>query len=171
MSDDIVTALADQQAQLSSILVGLDDGDWSRASRCEGWTVADVVLHVAQTNELAIASLQQRFAAVADELAGGLGSTATPTATVDDGAALMVARERGAGGAAIEQRWGDRAGLLVQLLSDCDLHERVSWVAGELSARTLATTRLSETWIHTDDVVRRINEAQTETAEEVAVGA
>jgi uncharacterized protein (TIGR03084 family) len=26
------------------------------------------------------------------------------------------------------------------------------WVAGELSSRTLATTRLAETWIHTGDV-------------------
>jgi uncharacterized protein (TIGR03084 family) len=26
------------------------------------------------------------------------------------------------------------------------------WVSGELSARTLATTRLAETWIHTGDV-------------------
>ena len=28
----------------------------------------------------------------------------------------------------------------------------MQWVAGELSARTLATTRLAETWIHTGDV-------------------
>ena len=33
-----------------------------------------------------------------------------------------------------------------------DPHARVTWVAGELSARTLATTRLAETWIHTGDV-------------------
>jgi uncharacterized protein (TIGR03084 family) len=28
----------------------------------------------------------------------------------------------------------------------------VTWVAGELSVHTLATTRLAETWIHTGDV-------------------
>ena len=33
-----------------------------------------------------------------------------------------------------------------------DLSTRVTWVAGELSARSLATTRLAETWIHTGDV-------------------
>ncbi len=33
-----------------------------------------------------------------------------------------------------------------------DLSKRVTWVAGELSARTLATTRLAETWIHAGDV-------------------
>ena len=33
-----------------------------------------------------------------------------------------------------------------------DLSTRVTWVAGELSARTLVTTRMAETWIHTGDV-------------------
>ena len=49
--DPVVTALADQQAELTDILGGLDDADWQRPSRCEGWTVADVVLHLAQTND------------------------------------------------------------------------------------------------------------------------
>ena len=33
-----------------------------------------------------------------------------------------------------------------------DPHARVTWVAGQLSLQTLATTRLSECWIHTDDI-------------------
>jgi uncharacterized protein (TIGR03084 family) len=33
-----------------------------------------------------------------------------------------------------------------------DLSQRVQWVAGPLSLRTLATTRLAETWIHSGDV-------------------
>jgi uncharacterized protein (TIGR03084 family) len=32
------------------------------------------------------------------------------------------------------------------------MHAQVPWVAGLLAARTLASTRLSETWIHTGDV-------------------
>ena len=37
-----------------------------------------------------------------------------------------------------------------------DLSTRVRWVAGDLSARTLATTRLAETWIHTGDIASAI---------------
>jgi uncharacterized protein (TIGR03084 family) len=33
---------------------------------------------------------------------------------------------------------------------------RVQWVAGDMSARTLATTRLSEAWIHTGDVAEAL---------------
>ena len=34
----------------------------------------------------------------------------------------------------------------------CDPSARVPWVAGDMAARTLATTRLAEGWIHTGDV-------------------
>src|SRR5207245_2894880 len=47
--DAILTALAEQQAELLGLLAPLDDSGWQRPSACEGWTVADVVLHVAQT--------------------------------------------------------------------------------------------------------------------------
>ncbi|TMK86687.1 MAG: wyosine base formation domain-containing protein, partial [Actinobacteria bacterium] len=59
--DDVVVALAGQQAELTGIVTGLDDAGWQRPSRCEGWTVADVVLHLAQTNEMAIASVEDRI--------------------------------------------------------------------------------------------------------------
>ena len=146
--DEIVAALADQQAELSNLLDGLHDDGWARPSRCEGWSVADVVLHVAQTNELAIASASGRFDDGIAELAGGLG----PAANVDEGAERMVARERGVSPAAIHDRWSSGAARLVELLRAADPHTRVQWVAGQLSARTLATTRLAETWIHTGDV-------------------
>ena len=146
--DAVVTALAEQQAELSALLAGLDEPGWQRPSRCEGWTVADVVLHLAQTNEMALASARGRFAEAMGELAGGLA----PAASVDDGADLMVARERGRPGRDVEARWQSSADELARVLRACDPRQRVTWVAGELSARTLATTRLAETWIHTGDV-------------------
>ena len=57
----MVAALAAQQDELSSIVSSLDEAGWQHPSRCEGWSVADVVLHLAQTNEMAVASLQGRF--------------------------------------------------------------------------------------------------------------
>ena len=49
-------------------------------------------------------------------------------------------------------RWRTGAAALRQQLAAADPHQRVDWVAGQLSIRTLATTRLSECWIHTGDV-------------------
>ena len=138
----IVTALAEQQAELTSLL---DADAWSRPSRCEGWSVADVVLHLAQTNEMAIASATGTF--------GDYVTRYPPGArTVDEGADLMVARERDTPIADISRRWQDGAARLCDVLRSSDPHARVQWVAGTLAARTLATTRLAETWIHTGDV-------------------
>jgi uncharacterized protein (TIGR03084 family) len=52
----------------------------------------------------------------------------------------------------VAARWQASVAALRDGLAAADLHARVPWVAGELSARTLATTRLAETWIHTGDV-------------------
>lgn len=146
--EGIVAALAEQQAELGSLLDELDDAGWQAPSRCEGWTVADTVLHLAQTNEMALASVRGTFAETAAALAEGL-----PTmSTIDEGVDAMVARERGAPPAVVHERYRTGAAALCDELLACDPSARVTWVAGELSARTLATTRLAETWIHTGDV-------------------
>jgi uncharacterized protein (TIGR03084 family) len=146
--DAVVGALAAQHAELADLLDGLTEPDWHAPTRCEGWDVADVVLHLAQTDEMAIASATGRFPEVIAGLAPGWGDPAS----VDDGAASMVAGERGLPGAALAERWSSGAHRLVGVLDAMDLSTRVDWVAGQLSARTLATTRLAETWIHAGDV-------------------
>lgn len=146
--DEVVAALAEQQAELSALLTGMDGDGWERASRCEGWTVADVVLHLAQTNEMALASVEGRFPEFVAAIAAGMA----PASSVDSGAAAMVDHERGEPGPSVRERWRSSADGFLSALTTIDLHERVTWVAGELSARTLVATRLAETWIHTGDV-------------------
>ena len=150
--DEFVAALADQQVELRELLADLAPGDWERASRCEGWSVADVVLHVAQTNEMAIASAQGRFA----EFLSDAGRDLAPAADVDEGADRMVEKERGLPPDALRDRYARGADALCALLEAGDPHARVQWVAGELSLRTLTTTRLAETWIHTGDVAEAV---------------
>lgn len=155
----ILTALGEQHAELAGVLDTLGDSEWQRPTRCEGWSVVDVVLHLAQTDELALASAQGRFDEGLDVLAGGLA----PQGNVDDGAAAMVARERGLPTAVLVERWQTGALALREALDACDPHQRVRWVAGELSAPTLATTRLAECWIHTGDVADAVGMTQQAT--------
>ncbi len=149
--NEILSALAAQQAELAGLLAGRADEEWQRASPCEGWTVADVVLHLAQTNELAIASAQGQLADVAKGFGAGPGS-----GNVDDTAALMVAEQRDVQVVALHERWQSGVDTLQSVLASADPHERVQWVAGQLSIQTLATTRLAETWIHTGDVAEAL---------------
>jgi len=157
--DEILTALGEQHAELANLLAGLDEVDWKQPSRCEGWSVADVVLHLAQTDEMAIASVEGRFLEYLEQAARDLGAGAS----VDEGADLMVARERGQPGAAVRDRWQRRADELRERIASADPGLRVTWVAGEISARTLATTRVAETWIHAGDVAAAFGEAPSDT--------
>jgi uncharacterized protein (TIGR03084 family) len=144
--DEILTDLADQHAALDVVLAGLDDEGWSRPSACEGWSVADVVVHLTQSDDGAVASLEGRFPE------GGLEGTGPGPVDVDDWAERMVDGMRGTPPADVLQAWRSTTAALRSGLERCDPSARVRWVAGELSARTLATTRLAECWIHTGDV-------------------
>ncbi len=146
--DEILAALEEQQAELEGLISPVDAAAWSQPSRCDGWTVSDVMLHLAQTNEMAIGSLTGRFDEVLVELTTGLGLSEN----VDDGAGLMVEKDRGASPTEVYARWRGGVDQMMAAYRAADPHDRVPWVAGTLSVHTLATTRLAETWIHTNDV-------------------
>jgi uncharacterized protein (TIGR03084 family) len=147
MGTDIADLTA-QHEELDAMLEGLDVEGWRQPSPCEGWDVSDVVLHLAQTDEMAIGSVQGRLDEVVERLTVGIGAATN----VDDGAAFMVERERDRSTDQLWTRWRTGAAELREVLKEADPHDRVMWVAGELSVRTLATTRLAESWIHTGDV-------------------
>ena len=147
MTKDLLADLADQHAELWSLLDPLDEPQWRRPSPCEGWDVADVVLHLHQTDELALASLRGELSAdLAEFVRAGSDSS------VDDAAAASVAHSRGGTGGKVGEQWRESAEQLRAAFATVDLRARVQWVVGRLSARTLAATRLSECWIHTGDV-------------------
>jgi uncharacterized protein (TIGR03084 family) len=145
--DDVVAALAEQVVELRTMVGGLDDGGLATPSACEGWSVADVLLHLAQTDEAAIASLRGELAGAAGWLWGEARA-----AGVDAAADAAVATERGDGGPELRARWDRSARDMIATFDAVDPAARVEWVVGEMAARTLATTRIAEAWIHTGDI-------------------
>src|SRR5580693_8701661 len=73
--------LGAEQERLEKILSGLDEAQWASASAADGWTIADVVLHLAQSEEAAAAT------ATHGNLRGGLGVVAGDAESVITGAA------------------------------------------------------------------------------------
>jgi uncharacterized protein (TIGR03084 family) len=146
---EVVAALRAQQAELAAYVGEAGDEQLLAPSRCPGWTVADVLLHLAQTNEAAVASVG---GSLADEGGAGFWAAArTDTTTVDDLAGAMVEAER-ADPSQVRDRWVASARQQEEVFETVDPHARVPWVVGTMAARTLATTRLTECWIHTVDV-------------------
>jgi uncharacterized protein (TIGR03084 family) len=148
----VMDSLADQHRELDALLTNLDEAGWELPTRCPGWTVADVVLHLAQTDELAAASAGRPLPGAE----GRWALAADRGDTVDDAAAAMVAAERGQPAKEVLARWRTAAAAARSALAACEPGTRLVWVAGDLAARTLATTRLAECWIHSGDVANAL---------------
>jgi uncharacterized protein (TIGR03084 family) len=135
--------LATEQERLETILVGLDEAQWMSPSGARGWTIADVVLHLAQSEEGVEATAAHR------RPRAGLGAAAGDT--MDERAAEAVRMERAAP-AEVFARWqrGRQAALAAVRAADPD--QPLAWVAGPVKPATLATTRLAEHWAHGLDI-------------------
>jgi uncharacterized protein (TIGR03084 family) len=152
--DELLTALAAQHAELAELIEPCSSDDWERPTPCAGWDVGDVLLHLAQTDELAIARARGELASLADGL---MGSRESQAVSVDDAAAAQVAADRAMGGDAIRRRWRDASQGMLAAFGAADPHERVTWVSNQLSVETLVATRLSECWIHTGDIASALD--------------
>ncbi len=130
-----------EQDRLHGILAGLDEDQWMTESLAAGWTVTDVVLHLAQTEEAVVASVAGR---------GSLRPSGTRL-SVDETAELMVRAERAAP-AEVFTRWQDARLAAVAALRAADPTVARQWIDTPLKPPTLATTRLAEHWAHALDI-------------------
>jgi uncharacterized protein (TIGR03084 family) len=130
-----------EQDALEAVLTGLTPDQWTHPSAAGGWSVTDVVLHLAQTEEAVVAT-----------------ATHTPAPdwrafgdTVDGAMAARVAAERRSP-EEVFARWRTARRSAVEALRAADPQQPLRWVAAALKPRTLATTRLAEHWAHALDV-------------------
>ena len=135
--------LGAEQERLEKILLGLDEAQWSSLSGAEGWTIADVVLHLAQSEEMVQASASH------GDVHFSLGAATGDT--MDDRAAEAVRMERAAP-ADVFARWQHARQAALAALRAADPDEPLEWVAGPVKPATLATTRLAEHWAHGLDI-------------------
>lgn len=138
---DVLDDLQAEHERLEALLAPLSDEQWDTPSAAEGWSVADVVLHLAQTEEAVAASAAQRPLQMWSGVAG----------SVDDVAESAVRTER-AGGPAVLARWQAARRAALAALRAADPKARLPWVTGTLTPRALGTTRLAEHWAHGLDI-------------------
>jgi uncharacterized protein (TIGR03084 family) len=135
--------LAAEEERLEKILSGLDEEQWLSASGAQGWTITDVVLHLAQSEEAAAAT------ATHGNLRGGLGVVAGET--MDERADAAVRAERAAP-AGVFARWQRARQASLAAMRAADPDQPVQWMVGTIKPATLATTRLAEHWAHGLDI-------------------
>lgn len=146
---EIVGELAVEQASLEAVLRRLDLKQWSLPTPAVGWDVRDEVSHLADTNEIAY-----------DTATGGprqLNQEAldypSPEAFTESGCEKGRRMEP----ADVLEWWVSSAARVNEMLLTKDPKERVPWGLG-MSARTLGTARLMETWAHGLDIRAAVGE-------------
>ena len=142
---DIFDDLGAEQDRLETILASLDATAWATESGAPGWSITDVVLHLAQTEEGVVAS-----AATGDEIPPG-GGWRNDGETVDAAVERRVRAEQAAAPEVFERWRGARRAALAALRS-ADPNRRLTWAETPLKPATLATTRLAEHWAHGLDI-------------------
>jgi uncharacterized protein (TIGR03084 family) len=142
---EIFEDLAAEQARIEALLGSLDDAGWAAPSAAPGWSVTDVVLHLAQTEEAVIASTEGR------SLLEQLPPSVAGATSIDDVMERWVAAERAAP-AEVFERWRQAHRGALAALRAADPDERFPWAAAALRPTVLATTRLAEHWAHALDI-------------------
>jgi uncharacterized protein (TIGR03084 family) len=135
-----------EEERLEDILTALDDDDWLRPSAAPGWSVTDVVLHLAISEEIVASSARSEAATLRD------GSAATMDELMD----TMVQEQRASPAAAFE-RWRTARRAALDVLRDADPGSRIAWATNPLPPATLATTRLAEHWAHGLDITEALD--------------
>ena len=128
-----------ESAALDDVVAGLDDTGWSTVTPAAGWSVAHQVAHLTWTDDIAslAATDPAAFRALPD--VGG---------AVDTGAAAGAAVPP----AELLARWRTGRIALAAALAAVAPGEKLPWYGPPMSAASMATARLMETWAHGVDV-------------------
>ena len=145
MTDVLTRVLADLAAErdrLDALVADLDDAGWRTATPAPGWDVAAQVAHLAWTDDVALQAATDKDAWDAVVL----DAIADPEGYVDR-EAVAIARDPDLLG-----RWRRARTTLRDALAAYPSGQKMPWFGPPMSATSMATARLMETWAHSLDV-------------------
>jgi uncharacterized protein (TIGR03084 family) len=144
---ELAPLLADLRAEgdaLDGVVADLEETAWLGPTPAEGWTIAHQIAHLAWTDE------QARLAATDPQ--------AFTRAVAEAGSALLDAVDDAAAAGATDSpehllaRWRNGRTALAERLAALPDGTRLPWFGPPMSAASMATARLMETWAHGLDV-------------------
>lgn len=140
----VLDDLRAESAELDALVGGLREEGWALDTPAPGWTIAHQIAHLAWTDRAALlaATDPEAFAAHAAD------ALKTPGTFVDDGAREGAALPP----AELLARWRTGREELGEALRAAPAGARFPWYGPPMSAASVATARLMETWAHTQDV-------------------
>jgi uncharacterized protein (TIGR03084 family) len=158
---ELTALVADLRAEgdeIEALVRALPPNEWSRPTPAAGWTVAHQIAHLGWTDERALLA--------ATDPAGFQAEFAGYTSRADAGLDRVVDAEA----ARVAQRpdlldwWHASRDNLAATLLALPEGTKLPWYGPPMSAASMATARLMETWAHGQDVADALGVRRTPTA-------
>jgi uncharacterized protein (TIGR03084 family) len=144
---ELAPLLADLRAEadaLDGVVAELEETAWLGQTPAEGWTIAHQIAHLAWTDEQALLAVSDPEAFARAVAGGGPDLAAAVDDAADTGASDAPER--------LLARWRQGRAALADRLTALPEGARVPWFGPPMSAASMATARLMETWAHGLDI-------------------
>ncbi|WP_433345222.1 TIGR03084 family metal-binding protein [Micromonospora sp. CA-111912] len=151
---ELLADLTGESGELDALVAPLPSGDWARPTPAAGWTVAHQIAHLAWTDHVALLAATDPGAFFAS-----VTSAPDPARLVDDGAEQFLAPP-----AELLARWRAGRAALAEALVAVPTGEKLPWYGTRMSATSMATARIMETWAHGEDVADALGVTRAPTA-------
>lgn len=145
---DLSVPLLRQRRRLAHILSDLPDAQWARASRCESWSVRDVVAHLIDTDRFWVAAVTAALAGTPTRFLAAFDPVVTP--------ALLVERMQDLAPAEVLASYAAGVEALAEVLSGLD---ETQWSVpaeappGHVPLHAMTRHALWDAWVHERDIV------------------
>jgi uncharacterized protein (TIGR03084 family) len=149
----VIDDLEAEQDAIEAMLAPLTAVELQQPSGAVGWSISDVVLHLAQSEESVVSSITGDPVREPFPVAGS---------TTDEIVDNWVKAERGDPIETVD-RWRTARRMSVAALRDANPDTRFPWIAATLRPNALATTRLAEHWAHALDIAEPLGTAYPDT--------
>ncbi|MDQ6698405.1 MAG: maleylpyruvate isomerase family mycothiol-dependent enzyme [Actinomycetota bacterium] len=159
---DLSVPLLRQRRRTGAFMASLDDAQWASATRCEGWSVRDVIAHLVGTDQFWVVSATAAIAGTPTRYLAAFDPVVTP--------AQMVSGTRDVAPAEILATYLDGIEALGDVLTGLD---DAQWSLpaeappGHVPLHALARHALWDAWIHERDIVLPLGGDPIEEPDEV----
>ena len=161
---EVLAPLVRQRRRLEQVLADLEPEQWALPSRCEGWTVQDVIAHLVGTNSFWETSVLAGLAGEPTRILAAFDPAATP--------AVMVAGMRTLTPADVLSQFtttNDGFVTAVESLDDDGWGVLAESPPGHVPIKLLAAHALWDSWVHERDVLLPLGLDQMAEPDELGV--
>jgi len=152
----IIDDLGAESDELDKLVAPLAETDWATPTPAVGWTIAHQVGHLLWTDQVALTSIIDE-AAFGELLAAAVANSG---GLVDAGADEQARRSPGD----LLDDWRRTRHRLHNALRGVAAGRKLVWFGPPMSAASMATARLMETWAHSLDVADALGVGKPPTA-------